>query len=56
MKLVQYLRNYFVARKTAKEETSRQYEKLFRRCYEGTEAEVERRIDNLDWVLRTTRN
>ena len=53
-RLIQNVRDYFVARKIAQEETSRQYQELFRRCYQGSD--VERKIENLDWVLRTTRN
>ena len=32
------------------------YAQEYRRCFEGTPEEVERKLHNWDWMLRTTRS
>ncbi|MFC1682501.1 hypothetical protein ACFL0X_02705 [Nanoarchaeota archaeon] len=50
--LVTSIRNYL----QAQEENSREYATMYRRCYEGSDEEVTRKLNNWDWVHSSTRN
>jgi hypothetical protein len=39
----------------AQEHVPTEYERLYQACFEGSEEDVERKLETWDWVHRTTR-
>ncbi|MBI2579505.1 MAG: hypothetical protein HYW27_01250 [Candidatus Aenigmarchaeota archaeon] len=55
MEIIQYIGKVLAERRMEREGVSRQYERAYRRCFEGTQEEVARRLDEWDYVHSMTR-
>ncbi len=53
MKILEYfIQKIFPENRTSVES---EYVRLYRACFEGSSEEIERKLENWDWVHRTTR-
>ncbi|MDP3882413.1 MAG: hypothetical protein Q8Q31_06055 [Nanoarchaeota archaeon] len=50
------IRTYSRTRSERQEEAEREYSDLYKRCFEGSEEEVERKLYAWDWVHASTRS
>lgn len=55
MGVIQYIGKIFAERRMERERISQEYERAYRRCFEGTPEEMGRRLEAWDYVHSMTR-
>ncbi|MBI2173448.1 MAG: hypothetical protein HYT73_04575 [Candidatus Aenigmarchaeota archaeon] len=55
MEIIQYIGKVLGERRMKREGVSQQYERAYRRCFEGTPEQMARRLDAWDYVHSMTR-
>ena len=55
MGIIKYIGNWIAEARMEAQRIDQEYAAAYRRCFEGTPEQVERRLEAWDWVHRTTR-